>query len=61
MLTFSQGVRFLTDYLQGDTYYKIHRPSHNLDRCRTQFRLVQGMIEQQDQMEQIVAALGREP
>jgi aminoglycoside phosphotransferase (APT) family kinase protein len=53
-MTFSQAVRFLTDYLQGDTYYKIHRPEHNLDRCRTQFRLVQHMIDRQDQMEEIV-------
>jgi hypothetical protein len=56
-MTFSQGVRFLTDYLQGDTYYKIHRPSHNLDRCRTQFKLVQAMIDQQDPMERIVKTL----
>ncbi len=55
-MTFSQGVRFLTDYLQGDTYYKIHRPGHNLDRCRTQFRLVEHMIDRQEQMEEIVRA-----
>lgn len=34
-MTFECGMRFLTDYLQGDTYFKIHREEHNLDRCRT--------------------------
>lgn len=43
LITLENGVRFLTDYLDGDHYYPIHRPSHNLDRCRTQFKLVQGM------------------
>ncbi len=37
------GIRFLTDYLNGDTYFKIHRPSHNLDRARTQFALVRSI------------------
>jgi aminoglycoside phosphotransferase (APT) family kinase protein len=40
LMTYENGVRFLTDYVQGDTYYKIHRPGHNLDRCRNQFKLV---------------------
>jgi hypothetical protein len=39
LITFEIGVRFLTDHLQGDVYFKIHRPGHNLDRCRTQFKL----------------------
>jgi serine/threonine protein kinase len=34
------GVRFLTDYIDGDNYFRIHREGHNLDRCRTQFKLV---------------------
>ena len=42
-MTFECGMRFLTDYLQGDTYFKIHHPEHNLDRCRTQFKLVSDM------------------
>jgi hypothetical protein len=58
-MTFSQAVRFLTDHLQGDTYYKIHKPGHNLDRCRTQFRLVQQMIDRQEEMEQIVRRVSR--
>ena len=53
-MTLAQGLRFLTDFLQGDTYYKVHRPGHNLDRCRVQLRLVQHMIDHQEQMEQIV-------
>lgn len=39
------GLRFLTDYLEGDRYYKIARPSHNLDRCRNQIALIQSMDE----------------
>ncbi len=45
VITLEQGIRFLTDYLEGDCYYKIHRPEHNLDRCRTQFKLVKDMEE----------------
>ena len=40
LMTFECGVRFLTDYLEGDHYFKVHREGHNLDRCRTQFKLV---------------------
>jgi Ser/Thr protein kinase RdoA (MazF antagonist) len=43
MMTLECGVRFLTDYLNGDTYFKIKRDRHNLDRCRTQFKLVEDM------------------
>ncbi len=41
LITFEIGIRFLTDFLSGDTYFRIHRPDHNLDRCRTQFKLVE--------------------
>jgi hypothetical protein len=41
-------LRFLTDYHSGDTYFKVHREGHNLDRCRTQFKLVES-IEQQEE------------
>lgn len=54
-MTFECGMRFLTDYLQGDTYFKIHREKHNLDRCRTQFKLVADMEEKWEIMQQIVA------
>ena len=40
MMTYECGIRFLADYLKGDTYFKVHRPGHNLDRARTQLKLV---------------------
>jgi len=54
LMTFECGMRFLTDYLQGDTYFKIHREMHNLDRCRCQFALVKDMEEKWSEMTQIV-------
>ena len=42
-MTIECGMRFLTDYLNGDTYFKTSYPEHNLVRCRTQFRLVEEM------------------
>ena len=56
MMTFECGMRFLTDYLNGDTYFKIHRENHNLDRCRTQFKLVRDMEAAREQMDEIVKA-----
>lgn len=53
-MTFECGMRFLTDYLQGDVYFKIHRERHNLDRCRTQFKLVADMEAKEEQMNAIV-------
>ncbi|MBE7092307.1 MAG: aminoglycoside phosphotransferase family protein [Clostridiales bacterium] len=50
LMTFECGMRFLTDYLNGDTYFKIHREHHNLDRCRTQFKLVSEMEQCLDKM-----------
>ena len=55
ILTFECGMRFLEDYLNGDTYFKIHRPDHNIDRARTQFKLVADMETKTKQMEAIVA------
>ncbi|MDR1762755.1 MAG: aminoglycoside phosphotransferase family protein [Dysgonamonadaceae bacterium] len=54
LLTYMQTVRFLTDYLNGDTYYKIHFPEHNLQRTRAQFRLLQGLEEKADEMDEII-------
>lgn len=54
LMTLECGIRFLTDYLQGDVYYKIHRPEQNLDRCRTQFKLVADMESKWTQMKQII-------
>ncbi|MDD2978746.1 MAG: aminoglycoside phosphotransferase family protein [Hespellia sp.] len=54
-MTFECGMRFLTDYLDGDHYFKISRENHNLDRCRTQFKLVEDMEQKWDTMNAIVA------
>ena len=54
VMTFECGMRVLTDYLQGDTYFKIHRPGQNLDRCRTQFKLVWDMEQKWQRMQEIV-------
>ena len=54
MMTFECGMRFLTDYLNGDTYFRIHREGHNLDRARNQFKLVSDMESQLEQMKAIV-------
>lgn len=53
MMTLECGMRFLTDHLQGDTYFKIHREGHNLDRCRTQFKLVADMEKKAGEMDAI--------
>jgi len=57
LIPFENGLRFLTDYLAGDTYYKVHRPAHNLDRCRTQFKLVASIEQQEDAMHRLVESL----
>ena len=54
LMTLECGMRFLTDHLQGDIYYKIQRKNHNLDRCRTQFKMVADMEEHFDNMVRIV-------
>lgn len=55
LITYEVGLRFLTDYLDGDRYFKTHRPGHNLDRCRNQFRLVQCLEEQAESLDAIAA------
>ncbi len=54
LITMTIGMRFLTDYVQGDTYFKIHYPHQNLDRARVQFKLVERMEEKAGEMEAIV-------
>jgi hypothetical protein len=54
LITFEQFIRFLTDYLAGDIYYKVHREGHNLDRARTQMRLVQSIIEYEKTMNALI-------
>jgi Ser/Thr protein kinase RdoA (MazF antagonist) len=57
LITFEIGIRFLTDYLSGDTYFRIHRSAHNLDRCRTQFKLVESIERQEEGMQRYVDKL----
>lgn len=60
LMTLECGVRFLTDYLMGDTYFRTHRKKHNLDRCRTQFKLVADMELKWDAMRKIVEKIASE-
>ena len=57
LMTLECGVRFLTDYLDGDHYFAVHRENHNLDRCRTQFKLVQDMEAKWNELCEIVVQL----
>ncbi len=54
VMTYECGMRFLTDYLEGDTYFKIHREHQNLDRCRTQLKLVEDMEKKWYTMQEII-------
>lgn len=56
-MTLVMGMRFLTDYLAGDTYYKIHWSTHNLDRCRTQFKLIESIEAQEEDLNRFVEQL----
>ena len=53
MMTLECGMRFLADHLAGDVYFHVSRPGQNLDRARTQFRLVEEMEKSWDQMRKI--------
>ncbi len=57
LMTFELVLRFLMDHLQGDTYFKIHRENHNLDRCRTQVKLIHSIESQEDEMQKIIENL----
>ena len=54
LMTLECGIRFLADYLNGDTYFRTHYPEQNLDRCRTQFKLVADMEDKWAEMNEIV-------
>ncbi len=56
LMTYECGVRFLTDYLNGDTYFKTNREDHNLDRARNQFRLVEDLEQKETEMREILGA-----
>ena len=55
LMTFEVGIRFLTDFLEGDTYFKLAKENHNLIRCRTQFALVEQQEKLESEMKAIVA------
>ena len=57
LITFETGIRFLTDFLSGDTYFKVHRAGQNLDRCRAQFRLYESIKQQEPAMHKLVATV----
>jgi hypothetical protein len=57
LITFENGLRFLSDYLNGDSYYKVHREGQNLDRCRAQFKLVESIEEQEEELYRLVESL----
>ncbi|MDR0349877.1 MAG: aminoglycoside phosphotransferase family protein [Tannerella sp.] len=56
LLTYMQTVRFLTDYINGDTYYKTHKPKHNLIRTKAQFKLLQSLEEHAEEMDAFMKA-----
>ena len=56
-MTLECGMRFLADYIEGDRYFKTDRKSHNLDRARTQIKLVREFEKRKDSLEAIVRSL----
>ena len=56
LITFEIAIRFLTDYLEGDVYFKVKRPEHNLERCRNQLRMVESIEEQSKRMKDLLLA-----
>lgn len=54
LMTLECGIRFLADHINGDIYFRTKRDNHNLDRCRTQFKLVEEMEAQFEKMIRIV-------
>lgn len=54
LITFLIGIRFLTDEIKGDVYFKVARPGHNLDRCRTQFKLIESIEARESAMQRVV-------
>ena len=60
LITLEIGTRFLTDYLEGDVYFKTHRAGHNLDRCRSQFQLVRSIESQHNEMMNLLNTVKKE-
>ena len=61
VLTLELAARFLTDYLEGDPYFKIGYPKHNLDRCRAQLKLLASMEEQKAEIREILECHSLKP
>ncbi len=59
VITFELGLRFLADYLRGDTYFKIRHPGHNLHRARVQFRLLEGIEAAEERMVKFISQSNR--
>jgi len=59
VIVFEQGIRFLADYLAGDTYYKVSRAGQNLDRCRTQFKLLESIEGQEAKMDGLLKSVAK--
>ena len=59
LMTFENGMRFLADHLNGDKYFRIHRPGQNLDRARAQFALLADLEKQQEEMREMLMSLYR--
>jgi hypothetical protein len=59
VITLETGIRFLTDYLEGDIYFKTDHPDHNLDRCRTQLKLVECIEDEEDAMQSFVRRVAK--
>ncbi len=60
LITYTIGVRFLTDHIAGDRYFKVHREGHNLDRCRTQFRLAESIERKEHELTRLALRIARE-
>jgi len=54
VITFEQTIRFLSDYLMGDIYFKIYYPTHNLDRTRNQLTLLKGMLAKEKEIMEVI-------
>ena len=58
-MTLECGIRFLGDYINGDVYFRTAYPEHNLDRARTQFKLVYDMEQKQSEMDELISNIIR--
>jgi len=59
LIPYEQTVRFLTDYIEGDTYYKIHFPEHNLQRTRAQLQLLKKLEAEYETLKEIMQNIAK--